>query len=171
MDKEKEFSERKEPRLKGFDYSKTGAYFITICTANRRRILSRIVGGDVLDAPINVELLKCGKIADKYIAQLNEFYENLTVEKYVIMPNHIHIILFVRENGASRTSPPTKQHSTVSRFVSTFKRFFNKEYGENIWQRGFYDHIIRNREDYEEHLRYVHENPMMWQFDELYIEE
>ena len=86
------------------------------------------------------------------------------------MPNHIHIILFVRENGASRTSPPTKQHSTVSRFVSTFKRFFNKEYGENIWQRGFYDHIIRNREDYEEHLRYVHENPMMWQIDELYSE-
>ena len=54
MDKEKEFSERKEPRLKGFDYNKNGAYFITICTANRRRLLSRIVGGDVLDAPINV---------------------------------------------------------------------------------------------------------------------
>ena len=118
MDKEKEFSERKEPRLKGFDYNKNGAYFITICTANRRRLLSRIVGGDVLDAPINVELLRCGKIADKYITQLNEFYENLTVEKYVIMPNHIHIILFVRENGASRTSPPYK--ATLNRITFCF---------------------------------------------------
>ena len=70
------------------------------------------------------------------------------------------------------TSPPTvKQHSYVSHFVSTFKRFCNKEYGENIWQRNFNDHIIRNREDYEEHLRYIYENPMSWYYDELYTEE
>ena len=69
------------------------------------------------------------------------------------------------------TSPPTKQHTTVSKFVSTFKRFCNKEYGENIWQRSYYDHVIRDREDYEEHVRYIMENPARWYYDELYTTE
>ena len=81
------------------------------------------------------------------------------------MPDHIHILLFVNKNGASRTSPPTRQHSTLSRFVSTFKRFCNKEYGKNIWQDSFYDHIIRNREDYNEHMKYVHDNPKKWYYE------
>ena len=168
---ENELPKRKPTRLRDFDYNSSGAYFITICTENRRQILSHIVGGDVLDAPKSTELLLCGKIADKYINQLNDFYDNIKVDKYVIMPNHIHIMLFVSEDGASRTSPPTRQHSVVSQFVSTFKRFCNKEYGCNIWQRHFNDHIIRNRKDYEEHLRYIYENPTRWYYDELYAEE
>ncbi len=212
-----ELPKRKPTRWNVFDYNKNGAYFITICTANRKQILSRIVGGDVLDAPEgdvldapesdapyfpnNVELLPHGEIANKYIRQLDEFYANLRVANYVIMPDHIHIMLFVFEdensiektsspetqvsltstngssrtstngssrtstNGSSRTSTPTRQHSAVSRFVSTFKRFCNKEYGENIWQRHFYDHIIRNRKDYEEHLKYIYENPIRWHYN------
>ena len=112
-----------------------------------------------------------GEIADKYINQLNDFYENIDVAAYVIMPNHIHIMLMIKDNGASRTSPPTKQHSAVSRFVSAFKRFCNKEYGHNIWQRYSYDQIIRNNKDFEEHLKYIYENPMRWYYDELYSEE
>ena len=166
-----ELKKRKPTRLHGADYNATGAYFLTICTENRRQILSRIVGGDVLDAPKNVELLPHGKIAEKYINQLNEFYDDVRVDKYVIMPNHIHIMLFVSQNGASRTSPPTKQHSAVSQFVSTFKRFCNKEFSGNIWQRHFNDHIIRNRQDYEEHIKYICENPMNWYYDELYSEQ
>ena len=158
--------------MKEFDYNSVGVYFITICTENRRQILSRIVGGDVLDAPQKVELLQCGRIAEKYIHQLNDFYQNIAVDAFVIMPNHIHIMVFLPENGASRTSPPTtRQHSAISRFVSTFKRFCNKEYGENIWQRYYYDHIIRDREDYEKHIKYLYENPIRWYYDELYAEE
>ena len=171
MDSKKEFSKRKPTRLNGFDYSNSGAYFITICTENRRKILSRIVGVDVLDDPNNVQLLPYGKIADKYINQLSEFYDNIKVDSYVIMPNHIHIMLFVFDNGSSRTSTPTRQHSSVSQFVSTLKRYCNKEYGENIWQRHFNDHIIRSRDDYKEHLRYIYDNPVRWYFDELYTEE
>ena len=128
-------SQRKRTRWEGYDYNSAGAYFITICTQNRRTILSRVtgggaldnkghnsvggdvldapqlaiehnVGGDVLDAP-QIELLHYGKIAEKYINQLNDFYEDMAVDQYVIMPNHIHIMLFVLEGGASRTSPPT----------------------------------------------------------------
>lgn len=98
-------------RLQGFDYSSVGAYFITICTMDRRCILSRIVG-----APV-----------------------------------------------------PTRANSAFSKFLSAFKRFYNKEYGENIWARAN-DHIIRNGEDYEEHIRYICENPLRWQFDKLYVQ-
>ena len=103
MDNKKEFPKRKPTRLKNFDYSSTGAYFVTICTEERRRILSRIVGVDVLGDPKKVELLSYGIIADKYIKQMGEFYENITIDQYVVMPNHIHILLSVRDYGSPRT--------------------------------------------------------------------
>ena len=188
MDKEKELLKRKNLRWKGFDYSRSGAYFITICTENRRQILSRIiadseigeksnnqqsVGIGVLDDPPNVELLPYGIIANKYIKQLNEFYDMIDVDKYVIMPNHIHILLVLspNESGSSRTPIPTAQNSVVSRLVSTFKRFCNKECGENIWQSHFHDHIIRNQDDYDEIVKYIRDNPKRWLYDELYAEE
>ena len=97
----------------------------------------------------------------------------IDVDKYVIMPNHIHILLILKpnENGSSRTPIPTVQNSTVSQFVSTFKRFCNKECGENIWQSHFYDHIIRNQDDYDEIVKYIRDNPKRWLYDELYAEE
>ena len=170
MDKEKELPQRKPTRLKTFDYNTTGAYFVTICTENRRRILSRIVGVDVLGDPNKVELSSYGIVANKYINQFDAFYDNITIYQYVIMPNHIHILFLVSESGAPRTSPPTRQTSTVSHFISTFKRFCNKEFGENIWQRGFYDHVIRGQEDYDEIKKYIYENPIRWRYDELYTE-
>ena len=103
-----ELKKRKTPRYQSFDYNSVGVYFITICTQNRRCILSRVVGTGVLDCP-QIELTQYGEIADKYIKQLNDFYEHLSVEKYVIMPNHIHFLLWVKENknkidnGQSRT--------------------------------------------------------------------
>ena len=192
---QKELPERKPTRLKNFDYNTVGAYFITICTQDRQQILSRIVGGDVPDCPSDkrdnlvgagvpdcprVELTKPGQIAEKHIIQLSNFYDYLSIESYVIMPNHIHLLLFVRansnisKNGQSRTPAPTnieRANNIVSQFVSTFKRFCNKEYGENIWQSRFYDHVIRDRKDYETRIKYIHENPMRWFYDELYVKE
>ena len=181
---------RKTTRMKGADYNATGVFFLTICTKERRCILSKVtntngeltatdkqtspdfVGTGVPDGP-KIKLTKYGKIADKYINQLNGFYNDLSVESYVIMPNHVHILLFVRDYafGPSRTPVPTIQNTTVSRFVSTFKRFCNKDIGENIWQYRSYDHIIRNKQDYEKHLKYIYENPIRWYYDELYSNE
>ena len=159
---------RKQNRLENFDYSKNGAYFITICVKDRKRILSQInVGTGVLDCP-QIQLLKYGEIADKYINQLNIFYDNISVDKYVIMPNHIHILLTI-QIGQSRTPVPTginkidNKNSIISKFVSTLKRFCNKEYGENIWQGRYYDHIIRNQDDYNEVWKYIEQNPRKWE--------
>ena len=172
---------RKPLRLEQYDYNRAGAYFVTICTQNRHCLLSQIVGTGVLDCP-DIKLTSYGEIADRYINQLNDFYKHISVERYVIMPNHIHILLFLlpentlksdsmEQNGQSRTPVPTGANSVVSQFVSTFKRFCNKEYGKNIWQAHFYDHIIRNETDYEEHINYIHKNPIRWYYDELYAEE
>ncbi len=168
-----ELRTRKTPRLQSFDYNSMGAYFITICTQDRRCILSRIVGTGVLDCP-QIELTKYGTIAEKYIKQLNNFYDHISLGSYVIMPNHIHLLLFVKDIGQSRTPVPTgrtRANSAFSQFISTFKRFCNKDYGKNIWQARAYDHIIRNRQDYDEHIRYIYENPIRWQFDKLYTKE
>lgn len=97
---------RKTMRLVGYDYNTPGAYFLTICTKNKKCILSRIVGSGRLGSP-KTELLPYGKIAEKYILQLNDFYDDLSIESYVIMPNHIHILLCLSEQGPSRTPVPT----------------------------------------------------------------
>ena len=182
----KELKKRKSPRCQSYDYNSVGVFFITICTQSRQPILSRIVGTGVPDCPQvgtgvpdcpQVILTGYGEIANKYIKQLDDFYNHVSVQCYVIMPNHIHLLLWVKENngtsgsGQSGTPVPTnvrKSNTVCSQFVSTFKRFCNKEYGGNIWQARFNDHIIRNREDYEKHLRYIHENPLRWHYDELY---
>ena len=177
-----EIPTRKTTRLETFDYNSVGAYFITICTQDKAHLLSQVklsyVGTGVPDGPqanreIIVELTEYGKIADKYINQLNDFYESISVDDYIIMPNHIHLLINIRENGPSGTPVPTElvcienstQNSVISRFISTFKRFCNKEYGKNIWQMRSYDHIIRDEKDYEFHIKYIHENPLKWYFN------
>ena len=194
---EKELPKRKRLRLSGFDYSNSGIYFITVCTKDRKKILSKIVtprtqsvvGTGVPDCPESgvpdcpekgvpdcpkPELTIYGMVVEKYLNQMNEFYEHISVLNYVIMPNHIHVLLYVKDNGQSRTPVPTgivRANSAYSKFVSTLKRFCNKEIGENIWQSRSHDHIIRNSDDYDKHLRYILENPKNWYYDELYSEE
>ncbi len=166
-----EFPNRKPTRLKDYDYSRPGAYFVTICTKDRRKILSEIiVGGDVLDAPQNI-LYPRGEIANKHLLSMCNFYDNISITKYVIMPNHIHLLIQIEDsdNGPPRTSVPTK--SLLSNFVSTFKRFCNKECGENVWQRSFHDHIIRNEQDYLKIAEYIETNPLKWESDCFYNAE
>ena len=161
-----EFPNRKPNRLNNYDYSQNGAYFVTICTQERKKILSKItVGTPVPGCPqeLRMELLPHGKVADKYIRQMDAFYDHISVEQYVIMPDHIHLLLIIRETeGHPGTGVPTERTSALARFVGTFKRFCNKEYGINIWQGRYYDHVIRNQQDYDEIWQYIENNPWKW---------
>ena len=113
-----------------------------------------------------IHLLPHGSVAEKYIRQIGAFYAHLSVDKYVIMPDHIHFLLTIQEtNGHPRTGVPTPRTSAVARFVGTFKRFCNKEYGGNIWQSRYYDHVIRNQTDYDEIWQYIENNPRKWFLD------
>ncbi len=158
-----EMPQRKPNRIEGYDYSQDGAYFVTVCTQDRKKILSRIsVGTPVPGCPQipQVELLRHGQIADKIVRQLNDFYDHISVDKYTVMPDHIHLLITIR-GGHPRTGVPTST-SEIARFVGTFKRFCNKEYGENIWQSRYYDHVVRNQQDYNEVWEYIENNPVKW---------
>ena len=160
-----ELPQRKPTRLRNYDYSSDGYYFVTICTKGKQKILCDIVGGGAYDAP-QIELSKYGDITEKYILSTNNIPE-LAVDKYVIMPNHVHLILVIK-NGTSRAPSPT--NNIISHAVSTLKRFVNKEIGKNIFQRSFHDHIIRDQNDYRKIWEYIDDNAAKWQYDCFYSE-
>ena len=161
-----EFKTRKEIRMKNFDYSRNGLYFITICTKDRIPYLSEIagVGDGVLDVPIQ-KLKTYGKFVNEQINEINDIYETIKIIKYAIMPDHIHMIIYIFDEdkifgGTSRTPSPTNQ--AISSLISTLKRFVNKKICFNIWQRSYYDHIIRNEKEFLEICDYIDNNPLNW---------
>ena len=165
-----EMSQRKPTRLQEYDYSENGAYFVTICTAEKRKTLCDIVGGGAFDAP-QVQLTDIGRTAEKYILSTNNI-SGITVDKYVIMPNHIHLLLSVAvENGTSRAPSPTQSQQTsrtnqlLPHAISTLKRFVNRDVGYNVFQRSFHDHVVRGEPDYREIWQYIDTNPYKWQKD------
>ena len=172
MNKEKELPKRKHPRLDNYDYSSVGAYFITICTQNRRCVLSRIVGRGLAPAETTaIEYTSLGEIAEKQLFLLADRYPYLTIDQYVIMPNHIHAILILNGETAGASPRPT-----LTDIVCTYKSLSTREckksgFREKLFQTSFYEHIIRSREDYEEIVKYIYENPIRWCYDELYTEE
>ncbi|MBO5211775.1 MAG: transposase [Clostridia bacterium] len=107
-----------------------------------------------------------GEIVEKYILSTNNI-PKLNVDKFVIMPNHIHLILSI-QNGTSKAPSPT--NNIISHAISTLKRFANKEIGHNIWQRSFYDHIIRSEADYLSIWNYIDGNLQKWEKDCFYYE-
>ena len=177
---QKELPVRKNIRLHGYDYSKAGCYFITICVKGMHEMLGEIVVGDgVLDVPRYtteipyVKLSEYGIITEKYIAALDKYYEYITIPKYVIMPNHIHLLVVLNnktlagnKHGTSRTPSPT--NAVIPSFVSTLKRFIHKDCGFVLFQRAYHDNIIRNEEEYKHIWRYIDKNPSTWAEDRYY---
>ena len=156
---------RKPTRLHNYNYSRDGYYFITICTYERKCILSNIVGeGEPLP-----QLTQNGKIAENYILSINEKYSCAEIDKYIIMPNHLHIILRLKNNGRGTPSP------TISNIIGWMKYNITKEInqanntqGNTIFQRSFHDHIIRNEKDYLKIWNYVDANAQKWKEDCFY---
>ncbi|MBQ9044685.1 MAG: transposase [Oscillospiraceae bacterium] len=145
------YPNRKSNRLEEYDYASNGAYFITICTRDHRHLLSRVDGTE--DAA-NVLLSEWGQVVDAAIREIPTHYENVTVDRYVVMPNHVHLLLRIGETNGRMVSAPT--------VVGSLKRFVSKSIGAPIWQKGFYDHVIRGEDDYLLTCRYIDENPQKW---------
>lgn len=157
---------RKKTRLTNFDYSSHAAYFITICTKDRKNILSSIVGEG---SPLP-QLSAFGKTVDRHIQGISKKYCEISVDQYVIMPNHIHLLLTLSPNDGRGDPSPT-----ITSVVGWQKYQCTKDIntlcetvGQQFFQRSFYDHIVRNRDDYEAIRRYIYENPKIWQTDKFY---
>lgn len=162
-----EMPSRKPTRLRGYDYGAVGYYFVTICTYGRKEILSRIVGQGL--APAESRLTAYGEIVAEELLNLERRYTNIRIDKYVIMPNHIHAIIEITPSAAGASPCPTLSQA-VGAFKSIAVRRCRKIFPqENIFQSSFHDHIIRGEEDYRQIWEYVDENPARWEDDCFYV--
>ena len=156
------FFRRKDIRLKGYDYSSEGLYFVTICTRGLENTLSEVVGEDNI-LPYGIRLSEVGGIVEASIARIPEIYPSICVDCYVIMPNHLHMIIGINLQGGRIISAPT-----ISKVVGYFKQSVSKKCGGSIWQSSFQDRVIRDEAEYELLRKYIKGNPTNWKKDRYY---
>lgn len=143
----------KSRRLKHYDYSSSGAYFLTLCTKNRKNVFWKSFNKNG-----EYELSENGLIADTAIQNISSLYENITVEKYAVMPDHIHILMVI--DTPLNENRRALHAATVSKIVQQLKGYITKQIGFSVWQKSFNDHIIRNEYDFEEIYYYIDLNPI-----------
>jgi len=163
---------RRSIRLKNYDYSQTGYYFVTICTRNRECILGNVVDGEM-------QLSKIGQFVQIAWNDLLKRFENIELDKVTVMPNHIHGVITIVEaglalpkEGAASSAPtrdvPIRLMDVVRAFKSisaiNVNRFLSRV-GIPLWQPNYYEHIIRNEESLNRVREYIGTNPLRWELD------
>ena len=159
-----ELPKRKPNRLTEYDYSTPNAYFITVCTQDRKNLFWTDVRA-VVDRPENIPLTDLGMMVKQVIYDITGHYPAITVDHAVVMPNHIHLLLQINTDidGRPMAAP------TISMVINQTKGVISKKAGFSVWQKGFYDHVIRNENDYRDIWNYIEGNPGKWTEDKLYI--
>jgi len=156
---------RKNIRLKEYDYSKNGAYFITVCVNGRNHLLwENCVGANSVRPNETSQLSNYGLIVNVAINNIQKYYSDVIVNKYVIMPNHIHMIICLSDNCGRTMFAPT-----ISRIIKQMKEYVTKQIGFSLWQKSFHDHIIRNDEEYKILWEYIDTNSLKWELDKYFF--
>lgn len=151
---------RKKLRLNGYDYSTPGYYFVTICSNNKKNIFCHI------NSDGTIKKSWAGDILESNIKNIESHYSNVRIDKYVIMPNHLHMIVVISYFENTERSRP---FPTLSNVIGLFKSGVSNEVGFTVWQKSFHDHIIRNEKSYLQILKYIENNPLSWMEDCYYI--
>ena len=166
---------RKKVRLKDYDYSQPGCYFITLCVNDKKNIL-----GDIIDGQLS--LSEYGKTVKMEIENISTIRKECIIDKYVVMPNHIHMIAQIVGDDGNRPAikhvPNQKRRAdrhlplrrTLSNMIQGLKGAITRRLGISIWQRSFHDHIIRNEAQYLHIWQYIDQNPQRWSEDRYYTE-
>ncbi len=157
----KDLAVRKKIRLKDYDYSQAGHYFITMCVKDRHELLGKVVGATVLGRPCPapyVELTDIGRVVDAAIKYNDR--DNISIRQFVVMPNHIHMIIAIMalDTGDRGRSP-------LQMILRNMKAYVTKQIGFSMWQKSYHDHIIRNEKEYYQIWQYIDENPTRWSED------
>ena len=148
---------RKNNRVPGYDYSTPGVYFVTFCTADRKHILwEQETQG--IQMPEDVPLSAAGKIVKEQIERIPQVYPGTILHRYVVMPNHVHILLGISSD---------RENISLSAIIMQTKRTISKSTG-SIWQKSYYDHIIRVPQDFQTKYNYIESNPGKWTEDAYY---
>ena len=188
---------RKTIRLQNYDYSQNCAYFVTICTAHKRPLFGVVRRGDPCGrppVPVYAELSEIGRIVESYLTEIPSHYPDVHLASYVIMPDHIHMILVLTQNQPERAGqcpapteesdlscrrggtpgppattekpvPPCRRGGTpgppaLPQIINAFKSLTTRKAGCSLWQRGYYEHILRNQQDFDEAAGYIAGNPV-----------
>ncbi|HHX09235.1 MAG TPA: transposase [Chloroflexi bacterium] len=185
MDPNISFPQRRNLRFSEFDYSQPGAYFVTIVTQNRKYLFGKIIEGEMI-------LNDIGMMVNKIVEEIPQQYQGVHVEAYVIMPNHVHILFNIADtvsdpparllNGPDDGQPqgvdPTKKRLSLPEIVHRIKSLTTHHYiigvrdkgwtqfRNHLWQRSYYEHIIRNERDHQAIYDYILANPLNWDKDE-----
>ena len=159
---------RRSIRLKGYDYSQAGAYFVTICTQNRELLLGEIVNGTMRVNPF-------GEIANACWDDLPRHYPYVKLDTFVVMPNHVHAIIGLADDaiaGADFNPAPAGTRHGLAEIVRAFKTFsarriniLRNTLGTPVWQRNYYEHVVRDETDLNNIRQYVINNPVKWEED------
>lgn len=154
----KKYPQRKSPRLQGYDYSQSGGYFVTICTYQRNYLF-----GDVIEQ--KMRLNAWGAVAVDCWEAIPKHFSGVTLDLFIVMPNHVHGILFIQNTGGASLSTIVGNYkAAVTRQINLQPRKIERE---PIWQRSFHDHIIRDDEMLGRLQDYVLHNPSHWQEDQF----
>jgi REP element-mobilizing transposase RayT len=166
---------RRSIRLKGFDYASAGAYFVTIVTHQRDTLFGEIINGEM-------QLNNFGHIADECWRAIPDHFPNVELGAYVVMPNHVHGVIVINDGPATNSSPvvgarhasplrprgvqPKSIGAIVGSFKSAVTRRIGREYNSTgVWQRNYYEHVIRNEQEWDRIHRYIESNPSQWDED------
>ncbi len=163
-------------RLRDYDYRQEGAYFVTVCTADRGELFGNI--NDTMEMCLN----EYGKIVGESWAGLAERYPYVVLDAWVVMPNHLHGILLITDKGGSPTEGGSRTAPTerkpLGRLIGAFKtmsaKVINQQRdtpGAPVWQRNYYEHIIRNEAGLNAIRQYIQSNPANWRQDNLYVRD
>ena len=154
---------RKPNRLENFDYSQKGCYFLTLCTHNRQNLFileqSRVGNDLCVVPPLQNEIIH------KWIKETENKFKNIKFEKYVIMPDHLHFIVNITERHIGRSLRDIMQFfktMTTNDYIKNVKNGKLKPFDKKLWQKSYYDHIIRNQDDYNEKWDYIENNPLKY---------
>ena len=161
---------RKPTRLKGYDYSLSGACFVTICTQNKEQLFEiDNVGNELCVVPSEQN-----RIIHKWLKETENKFDNIKIDKYVIMPNHIHIIVVITERHAGRSLHNVMrwfETMATNEYIRDIKKGVLKPFNKRLFQKSFHDHIIRGEKDYQKIWEYINTNPLKWELDCFYNDE
>ncbi len=163
---------RRSIRLTGYDYSQNGAYFVTVCTKNRECLLGEIENGEM-------RLNDAGRIVMEEWIKTAEIRSGIELDACVVMPNHVHGIVVIthgrdtlHRRGDRPVAPTGPQPGSVGAIMAGFKSAVTKRInemrqmpGEPLWQRNYYEHVIRNEDELNRIRQYINDNPAKWDMD------
>ena len=147
---------RKRNRLQDYDYSQGGAYYVTICAQYKKCLFGYVIDGP--DGPI-MQVNELGRIVEAHIRAISDRYPTIEVVRACVMPNHVHLLLFF---------DPEKTHPALSMVINQFKGAASKSAGKPLWQKGYYDHVIRDEAEYRQIGSYIEHNAAKWKSDDYY---